>query len=138
MDWVRATQPADRKFLVLATDTWGSDDLSEWFPALSGRASLDTSQGLEWVAPPVRQAEADSEAQLRDCQPAGVECLEAWLLAHGGRDAAVYVPADGSAYSLGEDPSRAIRTALLGSPAFRVIYEGPGAVIGVFDAGHRA
>ena len=72
MDWVRATQPADRKFLVLATDTWGSDDLSEWFPALTGRASLDTSQGLEWVAPAIRQAEADSEVQLRACQPAAV------------------------------------------------------------------
>jgi hypothetical protein len=138
MAWVRATQPPERKFLVLATDTWGSDDLSEWFPALTGRASLDTSQGLEWVAPHARQAESDSEVQLRACQPAGLNCLEAWLAAHGGSDAAVYVPADGSAYAVGEDPSRAIRTALLASPAFRVVYEGPGAVILTFDAAQAA
>ena len=105
MDWVRATQPVDRKFLVLATDSWGSDDLSEWFPALAGRASLDTSQGLEWVAPATRQAEADAEVQLRACQPAGIDCLETWLVAHGGADAAVYVPADGSAFASGDDPS---------------------------------
>jgi hypothetical protein len=134
MDWVRATQPVDRKFLVLATHTWGSDDLSEWFPALTGRASLATSQGLEWVAPATRQAEMDAEVQLRACQAAGIACLEAWLKAHGGTDAAVYVPANGSAYASGDDPSRAIRTALLGSPAFRVVYQGPGAVILTFDA----
>ena len=72
--------------------------------------------------------------QLRACQSAGLGCLEAWLGAHGGSDAAVYVPANGSAYGIGGDPSRAIRTALLASPAFRVVYEGPGAVILTFDA----
>ncbi len=130
MAWVRTTQPADRKFLVLATDTWGSDDLSEWFPALTGRATLDTSQGLEWVSPAVRQAEkADAETELDACRPAGLGCLEAWLAAHGGPDAAIYVPAAGSAFATGADPSRAIRTALLTSPSFHVVYDGAGAVI---------
>jgi Dolichyl-phosphate-mannose-protein mannosyltransferase len=129
MDWVRATQPVDRRFVVLATDTWGSDDLSEWFPALTGHASLDTSQGLEWVDPATRQAEADAEKALRACEPSGIDCLATWLAAHGGPDAAVYVPAAGSAFAAGADPSRAIRTALLASPAFHVIYRGPAAVI---------
>jgi hypothetical protein len=138
MDWVRTTQPVDRRFVVLATDTWGSDDLSEWFPALTGRATLDTSQGLEWVAPSVRQAEKASETELDACQPAGLGCLEAWLAAHGGPDAAVYVPAAGSAYATGTDASRAIRTALLASPSFHVIYDGAGAVILTFQHQARA
>jgi hypothetical protein len=132
MAWVRATQPADRRFLVLATGTWGSDDLSEWFPALADHGTLDTSQGLEWVAPGVRRAELAAEARLRACQPADLPCLLQWLTAHGGADPAVYVPANGSAYAAGPDPSAAIRRELLGSPAFRVIYEGPGAVILAF------
>jgi hypothetical protein len=129
MAWVRATQPPDRRFLVLATGTWGSDDLSEWFPALSGHGTLDTSQGLEWVAPRIRTAEIADETQLRQCQPADLPCLLQWLTAHGGADSAVYVPANGSAYAAGPDPSAAIRTALLGSTAFRALYNGPGAVI---------
>ena len=129
MAWVRATQPQDRRFLVLAMDTWGSDDLSEWFPALADRGTLDTSQGLEWAAPEVRQAEMASEAQLRGCQPANLPCLRQWLTAHGAADPAVYVPANGSAYAAAPDPSATIRTQLLGSPSFRVIYDGPGAVI---------
>ena len=129
MAWVRATQPQDRRFLVLATDTWGSDDLSEWFPALAERGTLDTSQGLEWAAPRAREAEIAGEAQLRQCQPADLPCVVSWLAAHGGQDSAVYVPANGSAYAAASDPSAAIRAQLLESPAFRIIYDGPGAVI---------
>ncbi len=129
MAWVRATQPQDRRFLVLATGTWGSDDLSEWFPALSDRGTLDTSQGLEWAAPRVRQAEISAEEQLRQCQPASLPCVVRWLASHGGPDAAVYVPANGSTYSDGPDASAAIRAQFLKSRAFRVIYDGPGAVI---------
>ena len=129
MAWVRATQPQDRRLLVLATDSWGSDDLSEWFPALSDRGTLDTSQGLEWAAPRVRQAEISAEVQLRQCQPASLPCVVRWLASHGGPDVAVYVPANGSAYADGADPSAPIRAQLLASTAFRVIYDGPGAVI---------
>ncbi len=135
MAWVRATQPHDRRFLVLATGTWGSDDLSEWFPALADRGTLDTSQGLEWVAPSIRQAEIADEIQLRQCQPADLPCLLQWLAAHGGADPALYVPANGSAYVAGSDPSAPIRAQLLASPAFRVIYDGPGAVVFVPEVG---
>lgn len=129
--WVRATQPQDRRFLVLATGTWGSDDLSEWFPALADRGTLDTSQGLEWVSLSIRRAEIASETQLRQCQPADLPCLLQWLTAHGGADPAVYVPGNGSAYAALPDLSAAIRAQLLASSAFRVIYDGPGAVVAV-------
>ncbi|MGC8634288.1 MAG: ArnT family glycosyltransferase [Candidatus Limnocylindrales bacterium] len=129
MAWVRATQPADRRFLVLATATWGSDDLSEWFPALSDRATLDTSQGLEWVAPRIRNAEIAAETQLRTCQPANLLCLRQWLAVHGGPSPAIYVPANGSAYAGSSDSSAPIRRQLLASSAFQVLYDGPGAVV---------
>ena len=129
MAWVRANQPPDRRFLVLATDSWGSDDLSEWFPALSDHGTLDTSQGLEWVAPRIRAAEIGAETQLRSCQPANLSCVRQWLASHGSPDFAIYVPANGSAYAAGSDPSGAIRAQLLASSAFRVVYDGPGAVI---------
>ena len=138
MAWVRATQPADRRFLVLATDTWGSDDLSEWFPALTARSTLDTGEGSEWLAPALRLSMAAAEVDLRTCQPSALGCVTRWLDVHGGQDAAVYVPANGSAYASGADPSAAIRGRLLGSPAFRVIYDGPGAVILAFRGGAAA
>ena len=127
--WVRATQPADRRFLVLATGTWGSDDLSEWFPALADRGTLDTSQGLEWVKPAIRDAEIAAETRLRLCEPAGLACVVDWLRGRGAADPAVYVPANGSAFTRSGDATAAIRAELLGSPLFRVIYAGPGAVI---------
>jgi hypothetical protein len=129
MAWIRDNEPADRRYVVLATDSWGSDDLSEWFPALTGRVSLATSQGLEWVDPAIRRAEGVAQAELGLCQPADLLCLTAWLAAHGGAGTGVYVPAAGSAYATDEDPSAAIRAMLLASPDFRRVYAGPGAMI---------
>ena len=129
MAWVRDNEPTDRRYVVLATDTWGSDDLSEWFPALSGHANLTTSQGLEWVDPAIRSAEGAAQGQLQLCQPADLPCLIAWLAAHGGQGTGVYVPAAGSAYATGADPSGAIRAELLASPDFMRVYAGPGAMI---------
>ena len=131
--WVRATQPHDRRFLVLATDTWGSDDLSEWFPALADRGTLDTSQGLEWVDPATRQAEIDAEMRLRLCEPANVTCVERWLNTRGAPDEAVYLPANGSAFARPSDPSALIRARILSSRGFRILYDGPGAVIAVLS-----
>ena len=138
MAWVRANQPPDRRFLVLATNTWGSDDLSEWFPALTAHSTLDTGEGSEWLAPATRLSEAAAEGNLRTCEPGGLRCVIRWLQVHGGPDTAVYVPANGSAYASGSDPSARIRAELLGSSAFRVVYDGAGAVIVVFEGGAAA
>ena len=129
MAWIRENEPPDRRYVVLATETWGSDDLSEWFPALTGRTSLAPSQGLEWVDPAIRHANEIAQDELRLCQPADLPCLTGWLDAHGGAGSAVYVPAAGSSYATGEDPSGAIRAKLIASPDFRRIYAGPGAMI---------
>jgi hypothetical protein len=85
MAWVnRHTAPSTR-VVVLASRQWGSDFVSEWFPALSGRTSLTTSQGYEWVRS-VRLAQGQREAELRACrgfsEVAG--CVDVWIKRHAG------------------------------------------------------
>ena len=50
MDWIAANTPKESKFILLTGETsWEIDSTSEWFPALTGRTSLVTVQGTEWL-----------------------------------------------------------------------------------------
>jgi hypothetical protein len=50
-EWVKSNTPLNSRFLVLTgeTDVF-CDGASEWFPALTGRTSLTTIQGTEWLS----------------------------------------------------------------------------------------
>jgi hypothetical protein len=51
MDWVRSNTDKGDRFLVL--DEQGNpllSPLTEWFPALADRRSINTIQGTEWLA----------------------------------------------------------------------------------------
>jgi hypothetical protein len=50
MAWIQEEIPADRTFLILSADIWWNDKIAEWFPALTGRRSLLTAQGHEWIS----------------------------------------------------------------------------------------
>lgn len=50
MSWVHENTPEDSRFLVLTgTTSVLCDPVLEWFPALTGRKSLYTVQGTEWI-----------------------------------------------------------------------------------------
>ncbi|MGK2965671.1 MAG: hypothetical protein ACSLFM_08680 [Tepidiformaceae bacterium] len=50
MAWVAAETPEGARFAVITDATrWSSDRSAEWFPYLTGRVSVSTVQGLEWV-----------------------------------------------------------------------------------------
>jgi hypothetical protein len=50
MLWVRKnTAPAARFLILTGTSSVACDPVMEWFPALTGRRSIDTIQGTEWT-----------------------------------------------------------------------------------------
>jgi hypothetical protein len=49
MRWVTRHTPPHSAFIVFSDEPNGGDDDAEWFPALTGRISLETEQGQEWV-----------------------------------------------------------------------------------------
>ena len=134
MVWVRDHTPETAKVVVLATDDWGSDIVSEWFPALSGRASLTTSQGFEWV-PDRLSAQWAAEAELKNCRAAPLgreegasraDCLSAWLRSHA-QDDKVVVYLDGA--TDGDGPRVGccgdLSLALEASGGYEVLWSGP-------------
>jgi hypothetical protein len=80
MTWVRDNTPAEAITVTLATEDWGSDDLSEWFPALSERRTSTAAQGLEWIAD-TRNAHQAAEDRLATCQDSAdpAACVDAWI-----------------------------------------------------------
>lgn len=78
MKWVSQNTNGESKFLVLDFPIgWHSDMVAEWFPALTGRTSIITAQGLEWL-PGRANATIKELSQVSNCRFNGVKCLEGW------------------------------------------------------------
>ncbi|MEX1294782.1 MAG: glycosyltransferase family 39 protein [Candidatus Limnocylindrales bacterium] len=80
MTWIADNTETEVITVTLASDDWGSDDLSEWFPALSERRTATAAQGLEWIAQ-TRDAHQAAEDRLATCRqgPDPAACVAAWI-----------------------------------------------------------
>jgi hypothetical protein len=48
-EWIRRETSADSKILVISGKAWIFDNYSEWMSAMTGRESVSTVQGYEWL-----------------------------------------------------------------------------------------
>lgn len=78
MNWVRENTPADSRFLVLTgTTSVSCDSVLEWFPALTGRQSIYTVQGREWIEGPNFNSYVRSTYPVQECLSSGnSSCLD--------------------------------------------------------------
>lgn len=137
MQWVRANTPADARVLVISGDDWTVDRTSEWFPTLTGRTSVATVQGYEWVGGAFQQRQTNARA-LRKCAIRDIACLDAWAAASGVTYDYVFItkmpPREESAFAQ-NDCCLALRADVRRDLRFTTVYEGDGAAIARFDAG---
>ena len=82
MEWVSRNTPPDGRFLLM-TGSSGimSDPLQEWFPALAGRKSLTTMQGLEWTLDQDFFPRLRSMIALQACT--SLSCVNGWSVNTG-------------------------------------------------------
>jgi len=79
MQWVKANTPVSSRFLVIDyPDSWATDRVGEWFPALTGRVSLLTAQGKEWLPGDALVKVSENLTEVSNCRFADVSCLEDW------------------------------------------------------------
>lgn len=84
LDWIRVNTEEDAAFLVLPShNSWASDQLSEWFPALAHRRSVLTVQGYEWTTPEMYQGRSDTFLALAACVASEDICYQDWKTEHG-------------------------------------------------------
>lgn len=130
MAWAGSNTPSGSAFAVITQDGWAVDRTSEWFPVLSGRTSVATVQGSEWVAGDYRQRSVDYSA-LQDCAEEDGNCLLAWMSETGRTFKYVYItkiPPRVPSYST-EACCRSLQTALAHDSRFTRVYDGAGASI---------
>ena len=123
MAWVAANTPDSSRFLVLdAGAPWfGLDPASEWLPALTGRTSVATVQGYEWL--PGRQfySRIRRYQALHSCATReGVACIERWL---------TKAPPIDFVYLHDESCCSTLVSSLRASPSYVPVYEQQGTVV---------
>jgi hypothetical protein len=129
MAWVAAELPADARVAVITGGEWSGDPDSEWFPQLTGRQSVATVQGSEWLGTEAFEVQVTAYRALQACvADASAGCVIDWL----GEYRAEYVylpmgPLDGP--SSPADCCADLRAALAADSAYGTIYEGPGATV---------
>ncbi len=131
MGWAAANTPPDARFLVVENRSWWDNVAAEWLPALSGRLSAVTPQGLEWV-PGAFVPRRDAYESLQQCAEQGVECLGLWEAETGIAYDYVFVSKE-VPYHLRrqgyQDCCGPLRDSLRQSLLFETVYDGAGASI---------
>jgi hypothetical protein len=129
MAWVAAELPADARIAIITGGEWSGDPDSEWFPQLTGRQSVATVQGSEWLGTAAFQAQVTANRGLQACVAEGsASCVIDWL-ADWPADY-LYLPKgalDGP--NSPADCCAALRQALLADAGFGETHDGDGATI---------
>jgi hypothetical protein len=120
LTWVADHLPAGSRSVVLEPGGVGAGSASEWFPVLTGRISVGTYQGTEWLGR-LHPSGWELYEQLQRCAFGDdVGCLDRWSAIAGEPFTHVF---------LRTDRSPPLAGALRRSPAYRVAYENDGVVI---------
>jgi hypothetical protein len=113
---VKALTSPDMSAAVITGVGWGYDDISEWFPTLTGRTSVNTVQGYEWAGRDVWTAKNALSGGLQDCvrRALPLSCVNATLAYYRTEVTMLYVAGPGSetAISHGADLTASLRAAL--------------------------
>ena len=133
------------RFLVVTDAPWYADDVSEWFPALTDGISVVTPQGTEWHGAGVFDQAVEDHAAAQSCADETMACIAAWSAATHIPFDAIYVAGPAAESSREPQPTllevlgivpttrpdccAPLRDSLLADPGWRVVSNGPGAVI---------
>ncbi len=128
--WVRDHIPTGATLAVVTGDSSGIEGEQEWFPALSGRTSIATPQGMEWLGATVWARAYSENIDLQACAGGTAACLVSWAVVHGVDLQYVFIP-KGQLRGSGSSPDccSTLRASLATSPDFVTLYDGPGASV---------
>lgn len=127
------TPPTARVLVVTGGERWALDAFSEWFPVLSGRPSVATVQGSEWLPGREFARRIKAYEEVQACADQSPACLDQWGARYRLHFDHVFVarqPYTGQAEA-GRDGDREdccamLRFALEHSPDYELIFDDPG------------
>ena len=127
MAWISQGTPAAARFLLVSPGEIGIHWTNDWFPALTGRVSVTTYQGYEWLDKNLFLDRWSWSERAQQCATADGACLTDLGRAQQLDFGYVYISKPQTAYDT--DATAALRQALARDPAFEMLYDGPGAQV---------
>ena len=129
MEWIARETPADSRFLVISGGPWPINRTAEWFPALTGRVSVTTVQGSEWLPDHAFTDLERIDGMAQECAGGDTSCLTQFSAETSLQYEYVYVrlPMQGSRHPANQCCQLAV--SLAGDPAYTRVYSSPGAQI---------
>ncbi len=127
MAWLASQTPPDARFLVLSsTASWEQDSAGEWFPVLTGRQSVLTPQGTEWLPDELHARKVCLWLGVRDVAvAANVAELDTWAGERGVSFSHIYV----SKAERGPSNWMPLVASAEASPRYTVLLDTPEAVV---------
>jgi hypothetical protein len=129
MSWIAQTTPSTSRFLLITgSPGWATDRSAEWFPALSGRTSVATVQGTEWLSTKPFSERVTQYNDLQACADQTTSCIDRWTSETGTAFDYVYVSKTTpiyASYSGGVDSPHhfAIEYVLKSDPNYTLVFE---------------
>ena len=125
MEWIAHHTPEGARFAVVhgRGDPW-TDSISEWFPALTGRQSVATVQGTEWLGEETFQYHLAAFYDLQGCAYEGAFCLDRWATSFGARYDYVFIPC-----AEGWECAQSLRLSLAMDSRYLLVYDGTGGYV---------
>ncbi|HEX2981289.1 MAG TPA: hypothetical protein VHO48_13550 [Anaerolineaceae bacterium] len=117
MAWAAANTPAGSRFVVINATDWWQDPVSEWFPALAGRASIATVQGSEWLSDENFAAREAAYKAAQACSDTA--CLNAWSHTEHGNFNYIYL------VKSSQPDNPLLEISLSSSPEYTLVFDQP-------------
>ena len=128
MTWLKTNTPAEARIAVVSGASWPNDVYGEWLPALSGRVSVATVQGREWLDRSVWGQSLQTYSELQACVYLDADCLIKWVGHHPELKT-------GYVYVVGALVAQPLLLDVAASPQFRVLYRGEDGIVAKILAG---
>jgi hypothetical protein len=130
MSWTSQNAAAESRFLILTTNPWWDDPVTEWFPVLAKHVSLTTVQGYEWTSPLKFAERVNRYDTVRDClKTIQVDCLARWSTDQQTGFEYIFVPKIAPARGQPELLTTPLVQALRLSPDYQLVSDQDGALI---------
>ena len=114
LDWVSQNMEADARVLVISPRMY----ISEWFPALTGRHSVATHEGTEWLGSAVFGDTVHAFDVAQDCAARDDACLDIFSSQTGRTFDAVFIANNTPLAASIEDDAR-----------YRTLYDNPAVIV---------
>ena len=121
MSWIKDNTPSDSRFLIILGEKPYNINVSEWFPALTQRVSLNTGEGMEWLTNKIGKSDQATFDKLQTCTLKTVSCLEEWVFHSENYWDYLYLTVN--AASMADGSTSRLFNSMLNSPSYELIFE---------------